>query len=69
MEIRAMENVIHNIENLNWSAITEEMHKHGYAVIPNLLTDLQCDLLKDGYNDSRIVLSDKSSRSFYYTSY
>ncbi|WP_394678051.1 2OG-Fe(II) oxygenase [uncultured Sphingobacterium sp.] len=54
MEIRAMENVIHNIENLNWSAITEEMHKHGYAVIPNLLTDLQCDLLKDGYNDSRL---------------
>ncbi|WP_313417981.1 hypothetical protein [Sphingobacterium multivorum] len=43
-----MENIIQKIEDLNWPLITEEMHKHGYVVIPNLLTALQCDLLKKG---------------------
>jgi len=54
VEIRGMENIIQKIEDLNWPLITEEMHKHGYVVIPNLLTALQCDLLKKGYSDSTL---------------
>ena len=47
-----MENIIQKIKDLDWSAITEAMHTQGYAIIPKLLTDSQCDLLKKGYDDS-----------------
>lgn len=47
-----MENIVQRIRDLDWSAITEAMHTQGYVIIPKLLTDLQCDLLKKSYGDS-----------------
>lgn len=42
------------IENIDWQAITENMHDKGYAIIPNLLSDQQCDLIKTDYNQSNL---------------
>jgi len=47
-----MEDIIQKINDLDWPAITEAMHTHGYVIIPKILTDSQCELLKDGYGDS-----------------
>ncbi len=47
-----MQNIQTTIASLNWEAITEAMHQNGYAVVPGLLSDSQCDELKTGYNDA-----------------
>lgn len=38
--------------SINWQSITEEMHEKGYAIIPNVLTNLECAELIAGYNNS-----------------
>ena len=38
------------IADLNWGAITEEMHERGFAVIPKFLSSDQCNELINGYN-------------------
>jgi hypothetical protein len=44
-----MENT--TIASINWQSITEEMHEKGYAIIPNVLTNLECSELIGGYNN------------------
>ncbi|NAY91086.1 prolyl 4-hydroxylase subunit alpha [Muricauda sp. JGD-17] len=39
------------INEANWHLITEKMHRNGYAAIPNLLLDEQCEMLKANYNN------------------
>lgn len=39
------------LQNTDWENITETMHQNGYAVIPNLLSDEQCEMLKSEYNN------------------
>ncbi|MBX3257136.1 MAG: 2OG-Fe(II) oxygenase [Chitinophagaceae bacterium] len=46
-----MNNIIHKIENTDWQSVTETMHTNGYAIIPNLLSDEQCESLKSEYNN------------------
>lgn len=46
-----MQNLIQKIENTDWNTVTETMHQNGYAVIPDLLTAVQCEELKAAYND------------------
>lgn len=46
-----MNDIIHKIENTDWQNITETMHTNGYAIIPDLLSDEQCERLKSEYNN------------------
>ncbi|MNE22208.1 hypothetical protein D3C87_03300 [compost metagenome] len=45
-----MQNFIQKIENTDWNSVTEAMHQNGYATIPNVLTNSQCEELKAAYN-------------------
>jgi len=49
-----LENLIQQIEAANWPEITEAMHQHGYAIIPALLSDNQCEELKESYDSSHL---------------
>lgn len=46
-----MEQTIQKIANTDWDAVAEAMHSNGYALIPGLLTNLQCETLKTAYDD------------------
>jgi hypothetical protein len=46
-----MQNVIQKIENTDWQNITQAMHQNGYALIPKLLSDEQCEMLKADYGN------------------
>lgn len=46
-----MQNIIQKIENTDWNVLTETMHQNGYALIPELLTNSQCEELKEAYDD------------------
>ncbi len=45
-----MENTIQKIQSADWGNIADAMHQNGYAVIPNLLSEEQCEMLKADYN-------------------
>lgn len=47
-----MNNIIQNLELLNWQEITESMHEKGYAVIPEFLSDEQSENLKSNYTNT-----------------
>ncbi|CAG4993897.1 hypothetical protein DYBT9275_01257 [Dyadobacter sp. CECT 9275] len=42
------------IEAVDWPKITGEMHEKGYAVIPSVLTAMQCEELKRNYENPAI---------------
>ncbi len=46
-----MHNVIQKIQDADWRGITEEMHQGGYAILPKLLSDEQCEALKADYTN------------------
>jgi uncharacterized protein len=46
-----MQNIVTQIENIDWQKITEEMHEKGFAIIPDLLTNDQCEELKSEYSN------------------
>lgn len=39
------------INAIDWNVITDDMHQNGFAVLPNLLSDQQCEALKAAYNN------------------
>jgi len=47
-----MKPIEERIESAPWESITTSMNDRGYAIIPNLLTDDECDALKAGYNNA-----------------
>ncbi|MGN7863644.1 2OG-Fe(II) oxygenase [Chryseobacterium sp. 22458] len=47
-----MTDIIKKIESTDWQHITEEMHQNGYAVLPGILSDHECEILKSGYDDN-----------------
>ncbi|AKK74496.1 hypothetical protein HX13_09170 [Chryseobacterium sp. P1-3] len=49
-----MTDIIPKIENVDWTAITEEMHQNGYALISGMVPDDECELLKSGYDHSAL---------------
>jgi len=49
-----MQNIIQNIENIDWQDIAKKMHQNGYAIVPKLLSDEQCALLKADYHNSNL---------------
>lgn len=46
-----MNNIQEKIASTDWQAVTEEMHSKGYALVPNLLTDRDCEMLIDNYSN------------------
>ncbi|NIF04874.1 2OG-Fe(II) oxygenase [Chryseobacterium sp. Tr-659] len=47
-----MKNINDTIKNADWQSVTEDMHKNGYAVIQNLISDEECESLKASYDQS-----------------
>lgn len=45
-----MQDIIQKIESTDWQTITEAMHQNGYAIIPGLLPDKDCESLKADYD-------------------
>lgn len=46
-----MKNIQSKIASLNWDSITESMHENGFAIIPKLLDNNQCEILKADYSN------------------
>lgn len=46
-----MQDVIKKIETTDWQNITESMHEKGYAIVPDLLSDQECEILKAEYSN------------------
>ncbi len=46
-----MKDIIQKIEHTDWQSITETMYQNGYAIIPNLLSDEQCEILESEYDN------------------
>lgn len=44
-----MTNLLQRIENKDWQSITENMHNKGYAILPGLLSNDECDQLVSAY--------------------
>lgn len=40
------------IEALKWESITESMHENGYVILPDMLSDEECEALKTDYSNS-----------------
>jgi hypothetical protein len=49
-----MDEIIQKIENTDWQEITGTMHQNGYAIIPGLLSDEQCEILKSNYDNANL---------------
>lgn len=49
-----MKEIVQKIESIDWQSITEAMHENGYAIIPALLSEEQCEVLKSGYDNERL---------------
>ena len=49
-----MQNIQSKIASLHWDSITESMHENGFAIIPNLLDNEQCEALKADYSKSEL---------------
>ena len=46
-----MKNIIQKIESTDWENITQSMHQNGYAIILELLSEEECEMLKIDYNN------------------
>ncbi len=49
-----MQNLIQKLQDADWQYITEMLHGSGYALLPGLLTDAQCEHLKAGYGNTAL---------------
>ncbi|NMH86564.1 2OG-Fe(II) oxygenase [Flavivirga algicola] len=47
-----MENLISNIEAINWDEVEANMHEKGYAIVPKFLSDRLCQELKSLYKNN-----------------
>lgn len=46
-----MNNITARLNAINWHSVTCSMHANGYAIIPGILTELECSEIINGYND------------------
>ncbi|MBP4136481.1 2OG-Fe(II) oxygenase [Flavobacterium geliluteum] len=44
-----MQKTSQKIAALHWESITEDLHQKGFAIVPNVITDEQCEALKTNY--------------------
>lgn len=47
-----MNDIIRRIENIDWGTVTDNLHQTGYAIVPELLSDGECEALKSEYHAS-----------------
>jgi len=45
-----VQDIIHTINQIDWQQTTSELHKKGYAQVPNFLTESRCQQLIESYN-------------------
>ena len=46
--------IISKLETIDWLTFSKNMHEKGYAIIPNLLTETQCQQLKNDYDNPNL---------------
>src|SRR5262245_49774633 len=46
-----MENIQSRLSNIDWKTVTDSMNDNGYAIVPAVLSNVQCEGLKDNYNN------------------
>ncbi|MFD2555163.1 2OG-Fe(II) oxygenase [Sphingobacterium tabacisoli] len=46
-----MNSIIQKIEEIDWQTVTEHIHENGYAIIPDLISDTDCEKLKSEYDN------------------
>jgi uncharacterized protein len=46
-----MKNIESKLLAIDWQMVTEEMNENGYAILPGLLSNRQCEELIEGYNN------------------
>lgn len=51
---KTMTDILQRIKNIDWPSVTESMHKNGYAIVPNVLSDDECDIQITGYNQPEL---------------
>lgn len=49
-----MQHIQSRIASQNWEAVTESMHENGFAIIPNLLDNEECENLKMNYSNPNL---------------
>ncbi len=49
-----MESLKHKIQAINWQSITENLNNNGYAIIPKILSENQCEKFINEYNNLNI---------------
>ncbi|WP_130736674.1 2OG-Fe(II) oxygenase [Flavobacterium sp. J27] len=49
-----MKTIVAKIDAINWYLVTEEMHQNGYTIVPKVLSNEQCELLKTNYNNPNL---------------
>jgi hypothetical protein len=37
------------LQETDWEIVANEIHQNGFAILPNMLSDEQCQALKAGY--------------------
>lgn len=47
---KTMTDLPERIKSTDWQSVTDSMHKNGYAILSNLLSDHECDQLISGYS-------------------
>ena len=49
-----MKNIQLKLSVINWTEVTEQMNRKGYAVLPRLLSNGQCEELIQNYNNANL---------------
>lgn len=49
-----MKTLTDKIDLVNWQKIAGTMHQNGYAIVPKLLSDKQCEMLKADYDNANL---------------
>lgn len=49
-KIKTMKDILQRIKDTEWDSLTESMHQNGYAIIPQLLSDDECNILTSNYD-------------------
>lgn len=47
-----MKTIQERIDTYDWEKITDSLHDKGFALVPNLINNAECETLKEGYMDT-----------------
>ncbi|MGN6566934.1 MAG: 2OG-Fe(II) oxygenase [Flavipsychrobacter sp.] len=49
-----MDKIIELLDAIDWHLVARDMHANGYALIPGVLTEMQCDAMIKDYNNQHL---------------